>query len=372
MPESSHLPSERAKAYQRTRNWLTLAGLGLTLGAFMVLFACHFERSWFAISSQVVVNQYGQLSVFFLMFSLYFLLFQAPLGFYSSYVLEHQYELSNQSLRTWFRDFLKKELLSFGISLLLILGLYAIIWQDPFRWWWWTWIGYTLVSVVLGQLFPVLVVPLFYKYRPIEDGELKSRILALAKQFGLRIDNVYSLNLSRTTKKANAMFCGIGKTKRVVLADTLLDHFTPDEIEVVTAHEVGHFRHKDIWRQLALMTVISFAIFWFAGFWLRRHIPDFGYDGGADAQLLPWILFIFYLPGIFLSPLTNAYSRHRERKADEFALRVLKKPGAFISAMEKLGRMNLADPNPHPLIELILYDHPSIQKRIAFAERFSA
>ncbi len=361
----------RSKEYQGIRNRLVLAGLILTFVLFFLLFSFDLSR-WFFELSGSGHSRYFRLLLYFLALSAYFFICGIPLRIYSGFVLEHRYQLSNQNFQGWLLDEVKKELISFLFSAVLVTGLYWMIWRFPSGWWIGTWVGYTLVSIILGKLFPVLVVPLFYRYKPIAEGPLKQRILALASRFGMNVENIYSLNLSKTTKKANAMFCGLGKTKRVVLADTLLDRFTDDEIEVVTAHELGHFVNRDIWRHLGFGMLTSAVIFWLSFRTVLYLEPSFGLNGAEDIQAMPILFFIFFLASLFLTPLSHAYSRWRERLADLFALKTLSSKGAFISTMEKLSETNLADPNPHPLIEFLLYDHPSIQKRISMARDFTA
>jgi len=357
----------RAKAYQRTRNWLTLLGIFLTLALFFVYFALGLDQS-FLERSRFVASRFGQLFFFFLFFSLYFLIFSAPLHFYSSFVVENRFGLTNHTLGTWLVDFIKKEILSFGFSVLLVLGFYAMVWQWPAHWWLGAWIGYTFITVVMGKLFPVLIVPLFYRYQPLGDGEVKQKVMDLVRRFRHRVQDVYSLNLSRTTKKANAMFCGLGKTRRIVLSDTLLSHFTADEIEAVVAHELGHFRNKDIWRHIGVSMTVSFTMFLVVFFYLQACFPAFGRQGADDIVQMPLVFFSFFLMSLLAAPLLHAYSRRRERKADEFAVQSIEDRRSFVSALAKLATVNLADPDPHPIVEFLLYDHPAIRKRIQAAK----
>ncbi len=220
----------------------------------------------------------------------------------------------------------------------------------------------------MGQLFPVLIVPLFYRYGPVESQSLKSRIARLAARFGLAVERIHSLNLSRTTRKANAAFMGMDKTKRVVLSDTLLQQFEEDEIEAVLAHELGHYRHYDIWRMFALnlgFTFISFLLAWMI---LPQAAERFDLQGAGDMAGLPLLLFIFSFFSFLIQPLTHGISRSIETQADHFALTALGSKDAFIRCMRKLAEVNLADPEPHPLYEWFFYDHPAIHRRIAYAE----
>lgn len=361
--------SEKAKSYQKKRNWLTLAHLLLTLILLIFLVNSNLPDLFLSIS-EITSSRSPAAFIFFTILSLFFLVFQLPLTYYSSYYLEKEYNLSNHTLKSWLTDTVKKEFLSFALSAAMVLLLYEIIWRFPEIWWFWVWLAYALISYVLGKIFPIFIIPLFYQYKPLEEGELKSRILALAERFRMKVENIYSLNLSKTTKKANAAFCGIGKTKRIILGDTLLSNFTNPEIEVVLAHELGHFKNKDVMKQLIFGFMFSLLLFWFAFHALRSFEPLFGREGIGDLRQLPLLFLIFFLVSLVTSPLGNLYSRMIEKKADFFALKATNNKDAFISCMRKLGEINLADTDPHPLIEFFLYDHPAIRKRIQFAEQF--
>ena len=200
---------------------------------------------------------------------------------------------------------------------------------------------------------------------------LRKRIFDLAKRFGLPVENIYSLNLSKTTKKANAAFMGLGKTKRVVLSDTLIEHFDGDEIETVVAHELGHFKHGDIWRNLSFGLLTSFLMFWIAFNSADSAAVALGYDEVGDVAAMPLLFLIFYGVMLVLIPLQNGFSRRLERAADRFALEASSKPQAFIPCMTKLGRLNLADPEPPRLVEWFFYDHPAISKRIQMAQEYT-
>jgi STE24 endopeptidase len=360
----------KAREYQRIRRRLSLFQLILTPSLLGILIA----SGWtFGMRQNAValagLSDWGVVAVYFILFSLFFLIFDLPLAFYSGFVLEHQFGLSNQSFGQWFSDLGKKTLLSFVLSFALLECLYLIIRMAPEYWWIWAWAAYAFVSYVLGKVFPVLIVPLFYKYGRLEDKELEAKVLQLAARFDMPVGNVYSLNLSKTTKKANAAFMGIGRTKRVVLSDTLIRNFTHAEVEVVVAHELGHYKHHDVWRLLAFGLAASLVAF-AAGFWGMNFLtPALSLNSVADVAGLPLLFLIFYTVNLILMPTLNGYSRRRERAADRFALKALETREVFISCMSKLGEQNLADPAPPPWFEWLFYDHPSIGKRIEMARK---
>ncbi|MBI4398362.1 MAG: M48 family metallopeptidase [Candidatus Omnitrophica bacterium] len=307
--------------------------------------------------------------IYFSLFFSYFLLAGLPLSVYSGYFLEKKYELSNQTLLKWWGEWLKKTLLSFVMGLLIFEVAYWIFEGYPAHAWWMIWAAWTACTLILGRLAPVLIFPIFYKFRPLENGPLKESILKLVETNGLPIQDVYVFNMSKTTKKANAAFCGMGKTRRVILADTLVENFPPEEIQAVVAHEMGHAKLNHIWKRVFWGTAISF-LFFFAAYrfcsWLSLGLE---YNGIADLAFFPILALAFFLFNLLLMPAENAYSRKHEFEADDFAYEKTKAKTACISVMERLARMNLADPQPNPVIEFLLYDHPSIPKRIA---RFKA
>ncbi len=360
--------TEKAKAYQHQKQILALINLGLT-PLILTLMAFSPYPAYLENSARAICPVWaGTFSLFFAFFSLSFLLLDLPLAFYSGYVLEKKYDLSTQTLASWFKDFIKRSFLGFGVSLGLLLALYGLILRDPQTWWLWAWAGFALFSYGVGKLFPVLIVPLFYKYGPVESESLKQRIAQLAARFGMAVEKIHSLNLSRTTRKANAAFMGIGKTKRVVLSDTLLAQFSEDEIEVVLAHELGHCRHHDIWRMFALNLVLSLISFRLVWMFLPAAAQRLGLDGPADMAGLPLLLLLFTAFSLVVQPLVHGISRRIETQADHFALQAMGSKDAFIRSMRKLALVNLADPDPHPLYEWFFYDHPAIRRRIAYAE----
>lgn len=359
---------EIAKQYAAIKQRLSLLNLFLTpfLLALFALTPLTVLIKETAISFSA--NSYLQLSVYFLIFSCLFLIVEAPLSFYSGYIIEKRYALTNHSLRSWFSFFVKRSVLSFLLSLGLLALLYTTIWKGGSVWWLWAWGGYALVSYVMGKLFPIWIVPIFYKYDKVQDEELKKRILKLTDYYELPVENLYTLNLSKTTKKANAAFMGIGKTKRVVLSDTLLSNFNHHEIEAVVAHELGHYRHRDIAKQLCLGLITTLIGFGLCAFLSNLFIPALGLNGIGDIAAMPLLFLIFTLFGLIWTPLQSAFSRKLEYAADHFALEVTRNAEAFISCMQKLARINYSDPDPNPVYEWYFYDHPCIKKRIQRAE----
>jgi STE24 endopeptidase len=289
-----------------------------------------------------------------------------PLSFYSGYVIEHRFGLSNQTILRWLRNWLLSTGLALFLGGLLFAGLFWMIWHTTSYWWLIAAAAFFLVSVVLGQLAPVVFLPLFYKIERIDKEELLSLLRRLAEGTGLTIEGVYRMGLSADTKKANAMLAGLGRTRRVLMGDTLLDQFTPDEIEVIFAHEIGHHVHRHIPKMIATGAVISAL-----GFWLvdRVLVTWSGVDNASQAPTssLPLVMFSLMAFQLLFGPLQNAISRYYERQCDRYALLRTGHPGAYRSAFTKLARLNKADPQPHPLEVFLMHSHPPIAARLALA-----
>jgi STE24 endopeptidase len=291
-----------------------------------------------------------------------------PLDFYSGFVLEHRYQLSNQTLAGWFWKRIKGYAVGGVLGLVLVYGLYWLLWVAGEWWWLCATVGWLAVTLVLGRLLPVVILPIFYKVTRLDNASLLDRLKKLTEGTSLTIEGVYELHLSEETKKANAALAGLGNSRRVLLGDTLLAQFTPEEIEVVFAHEVGHHVHRHLPKSIVLSVFLSLAGFWLVHQTLTACAAWLGYNGITDPAALPLILFVLAVFGLSLSPLQNALSRFYERQCDRYALDRTHNKDAYRSAFIKLAKINKSDPDPHPLVALLFYDHPPIRERLAMAE----
>jgi STE24 endopeptidase len=290
-----------------------------------------------------------------------------PLGFWSGFVVEHRHGLSKQSLARWAWQRIKGYLIGGPLGLIFLFGLYALLWYGGDWWWVWATVGWLAVTLVLGQLAPILILPLFYKVTPLDDEALLARLRRLADGTGLTVEGVYRLHLSAETRKANAALAGLGRTRRVLLGDTLLDKFTPEEIEVVFAHEVGHHVHRHLPKLIAGNVVLAAAGLALVHVVLHRMAAALGYQGYHDPAAFPLVLLVLVLFGLVLSPVQNAISRHFERQCDRYALERTGLVDAYRSAFIKLARLNKADPDPHPFVVWMFEDHPPIRERLRLA-----
>jgi len=364
---------KQARRYACIRRRLSL--VDMLIGAAYVLAWLIFGWTS-AVKAQILsvtANPFLVVAVYAAIFGGFYLLISLPLGYYTGFVLPHRFGQSNQTLRGWVTDQIKGLVLSGVLGLLLLEMIYALLRAAPDTWWLWV-AGFLLVfSVLMANLGPVLLMPLFNKFVPLgeEHAELAARLHRLAEQAGTRLQGVYRFDMSRRTTAANAALTGLGNTRRVILGDTLLEQFTPDEIETVLAHELGHHVNRDIPLLIAAQSVLTLVGLFLASLGLRWGVSSLGFDGPADIAAFPLLVIIMGAYGLVTMPLENALSRWRERLADRYALEATGKPQAFIAAMTRLANQNLAEVDPEPWVEWLLYSHPALSKRIRMAQNYA-
>ncbi|HAP37148.1 MAG TPA: peptidase [Bacteroidetes bacterium] len=364
MNETAH----DVKRYNKTKLVVSLVGgvisflltIGLLAGGYTLLI----EQFAGSISS----NIYLTVIIFSAVFGIISGIFSFPFSFYSGFILEHKYKLSNQTFVQWLWENVKGMLIAIPIFIPLAITFYFFL--LTFNLFWWLPVAITLfiVSIGLSRIAPIVILPLFYKLTPLEDSPLKEKILALTKPTKMIVEGIYSFNLSKTTKKANAAFTGIGKSKRILLGDTLIDNFSESEIETVFAHELGHYSHGHIWKGIVVGTVSIFLGLYLTSLAYSASLSWFGFTSISQIAALPLLTLWLSIYSLITSPFGNILSRKHEFEADHYAVEKTKNKPAFISTMNKLAEMNLADRTPHPLVEFLFYSHPSIEKRIHAAE----
>jgi STE24 endopeptidase len=361
----------KARQYAHIHRRLMLVDLflgALYLSAWLWLgWSKTLKESLLTITSNdwLLVAGYG-----FLFAAGYFLL-DLPLSYYSGFVLPHQFELSTENIKGWVIDQLKGILVGGILGGLLLEVIYAVLRAAPQTWWLWA-AGLLLVfNVLLSNLAPVLLFPIFYKVKPLgeEHQDLVNRLKKLAKGARTQVQGVYQFDMSRRTKQANAALMGLGNTRRIILGDTLLSEFTPDEIETVLAHEFGHHVHKDIPLGIAVGTLMTLGGLYLASLGLNWGVRAMGFENVADIAAFPLFALVSTLYGLVTLPLENAFSRWRERRADRYALEVTRKGTVYASALVRLANQNLADVEPEAWVEFLLYSHPALGKRIRMAQK---
>jgi len=289
-----------------------------------------------------------------------------PLRWVRGFWLPRRFGLLHQGLVSWLADRAKATALGAVLGLGGVLVIYGLL--GATRWWWLVAaLVFFVVGIALAALFPVLIVPLFYRLTPLADPELTATLLALARRAGVAVVGVWVVDESRKSRTANAAVVGLGRTRRIILYDTLATGFRREEVEAVLAHELGHHVHGDLRRGLLVQGALTLVTFWLAGRLMDAGVGLWGLSGPADPAGLPWLALVLVGLGALQLPLANGFSRWIERQADDFALTLTANPAAFIGAMERLGELNLAERRPHRLKELLLYSHPALDRRIARA-----
>ena len=294
-----------------------------------------------------------------------------PLSYRTGYKLPTQYGLLHQTFSGWISDHFKSLAISAGFGAAIVAFLFLLMEHSPDAWWLVAWGLLTAVTLIITVLAPVLLVPLFYKMRPLEEGALKDRLLAIAKNTRVNVSGIYIIEFSEKTTMANAAVMGLGSTKRIVISDTLISAYTPEEIDVVMAHELGHQRHADVWRLFGVQTTVYFGVFWLAAWLFKTLIQQTDYVNSSNPAALPLLLLCVTLAAVPGLPILSWISRKLEAAADAFALDLSQKPDVFISAMTKLTNQNLGESRPSNILERLGQDHPSYADRVKMAQEFS-
>ena len=362
----------KAKEYARIRQRLLVAELAMAAGYVLALLLSGLSVWFKAQLLRVTAQPLGLVALYFVAFSIVYGLFDFPLSYYGGYLLAHRYGLSTQSLGGWLADQAKGAVLGLGIGLVAMEVMYYLLRAFPAIWWLLTGTLFLFFTIVLANLAPLLIVPLFFKFKPLEDEELVSRLTSLAERVGTRVRGVFTIDLSTRTTAANAALMGLGNTRRIVLGDTLMEEYSADEIETILAHELGHHVHGDVWRGILVQTALTLVGLFLADRLLRWGVATFAFDGLADVAAFPLVAMAMGGLAVLAMPLANAYSRWREGLADQFSLEMTGKPQAFISSMTKLANQNLAEAEPEPWAEFLLYSHPAVGKRIQRAQSYHA
>ena len=362
--------AQRAKEYARWKRKLWLLDLVVTLGLLWGVLASGIAQRLSPWVESRVGAALFQVALYVFILGGAATVLTLPLDWIRGFYLEHRFQLSTQNFSQWLWEQAKQMMVGGALGLILVEVLSSLIRGNPAIWWMWAalfWLGW---SVVLARLFPTLLIPIFYRQRILPDKALAQRLEKFLSSRGARVAGIFEINLSRTTRKANACLTGLGKTRRVLLSDTLVADYPPQEIEVVLAHELGHHRHRHIGILIGVSSLFAGLGFFLVDRVVSLWLASLGIAGMGTLAALPAIglgLFLFQ----FLSmPVIHGVSRRLEAQADLFALKSTEDPQAFIEVMRRLAKQNLAEMNPPRWAEWLLYDHPPIAKRIAMAQAY--
>ena len=355
---------QKARRYLYTGLTVSLCkGVILLLLAFVVLnLRLHVAledlvRTWVTEKWQIV-------ALYFLIGYALFWLVTLPFDYLKEYSLEHKFELATENFVKWFKDEVKMLILYVVFTLFFVEGIYLFMSQSPAYWWLFTWIISAIFVILLFYAFPVLIMPMFYKFPKIRDEKLLKKLTDLSEKAGVTVVGVYEMKAGEKTKKAIAALTGIMNTRRMLLSDTFLANYTSDEIESVMGHELGHHVYHHIGKATLLAIFFFLVVLVVADQVLRTTMGFFGITEMTSVASLPLLALFFGLVYTISIPFFNTYSRWQEGQSDQYELDLVDKPDAYISSMTKLCDQNLRYAYPHPLIELMFYDHPSGKKRI--------
>ncbi len=327
-------------------------------------------RNWL---STFTTNDWLLIAIYVAVFGGIYFILNLPLGYYSGFVLPHRFDQSNQSLKDWIIDQLKGLAIGAPLGLLLLELLYLALRVTGSLWWLWAAGGMLLFSVLLSNLAPVLIMPLFNKFVPLGDEhkELAERLIKLAERAHTKVRGVFKFDMSKRTKSANAALTGLGNTRRIILGDTLINEFTTDEIETVLAHELGHHVHRDIPFLITFGTLTTMVGFYLASLGMNLAVHYFGFTSVSDPAAFPALGAILGAYRLIMMPLENAVSRWRESMADDYALESTGKRDAFASAFTRLANQNLGEIDPENWVVFLFYSHPPLGERIEKAKRYN-
>jgi STE24 endopeptidase len=370
------LNEDKASKYHRLRRRADLLGTasaGVVLLALAATGLSHRLREVAAAISRWVPEAFNDavmVAIVTILLMLVLAIVELPFAYYQGYLLEHRYGLSTQSRGHWWSDQFKGVLLGVALATIGASVVYGALRQWPGHWWWMSAIVFAIATIGLAQLAPVLLLPIFYTFKPLDRPALAERLMKLAGNARTHVNGVFEWVLSSHTRKANAALAGLGTTRRILLSDTLLADYSEDEIEVILAHELAHHVHRDLWRGIAVHSVALFGGFFMLSLVLAAVAEPLGLRGLSDPAGLPALLLAGGVWTFLLLPVVNALSRAQERAADRYALQATRNVDAFVTAMKRLSQQNLAEDNPSTLVRWLFYSHPPIRERIDAARAF--
>ena len=361
-----------ARRYARLRRAYAVADIALA-GLFVILMTAWGTGDLYSVAGAIFAGQWGRSAAYIFLFFLVYRVVMFPFHYQARFRLEHRFGLSNQT----FRAFLMREAKTFLVAQVIVVPsvvlIYALLRVAGQMWWLYAAAFYIALAVVMGRLFPVLVFPLFYRKKRIRRSGLIERLSALAEKADFSVANVYSFDLSRESRKLTAALIGLGRSRQVLISDTLMKNFDDEEIAVVFAHELGHHVMGHYFQMFIFASVASLVGFYFAAEVTTGLIRVFdietapGIPPMADVRTLPLLCMALAGFAFLVRPLQNFFSRKLELDSDRYALASTGDNDAYIRMFETLARQNLAETRPGGLATFLFYDHPPIEKRLALA-----
>ncbi len=365
---------KRTHAYTLERNSFSVVeSLFSSIVTLLFLFGGLLGRytSWVASLTDSFIFQ-G--TCFFLFLSYASSLLSVPFSLYSTFRIENKYGFNTMTPKLWLTDFVKSTLIS---SMLMIIALACGLWivqKSPNLWWLFAWGFFFLFSIFMMYISPYVIEPLFNKFTPLEGHDLERRITTMMQRTGIRVSRVFTIDASRRSHHTNAYFTGLGRTKRIVLYDTLISKMEENEVLAVLAHEAGHWKKKHVLKMIMIFEALSLAGAYIAFRVLRSGVlaDTFGLPDNAFFAELVILAFVFSIVSFPVTPLFSALSRRHEREADRFAVGLAPSPEALATSLIKLSKDNLSNLHPHPLYAMVYYSHPPVVERVRTIRELAA
>jgi STE24 endopeptidase len=358
---------DESQRYESAKRFASVTGFVLDVLILVYLVRSHLSIRLREFAEMLSASPWISIAIYVVAVGAIFKVFDLLLSFYSGYILEHRFGLSRQSIGEWIKDHLKGIAVGAPLGIAGVEIIYGFLRSSPEKWWIYTSLVFVTFVVVMTNLAPVLLLPLFFKFRPVENQDLQSRVDRLARKTGTAVCGIFEWALGEKTRKANAAVVGWGNTRRIIVSDTLLEKFSGEEIEVIMAHELCHHVKNHIWQGLALQSGLTFAGFYVA----YRLMPPLSlfwrFRSAADVANFPVFVLVISVVSLLILPLVNFFSRRLETQADLYALDITGDALAFVSSMEKLAEINLANKSPNRIIEFVFYSHPCVEDRIQLA-----
>ena len=370
--DSNPVPTDspEARRYNRIRRWLGITDFVVGFVFLIVLLVTGWS-DWLRDLAYRLGFQNYSFSLFIYLLSLLGIGKALGIGLdYYGFRLERRFKLSTQRFRSWAWDEVKGFVVGVVLGTVVVEMLYLTIRLWPQHWWMLAWALFMGLFILLAQLAPVVLFPIFYKFEPLDNEDLRRRLVVLSERAGTRVRGVYRWKLSEKSEKANAALTGLGATRRIILADTLLDNYTPEEIEAVLAHELGHHVHRHILKSIFVQAAITLLGFYAANWVLHYAVDQHMFEELSDFADLPLLALVSVILSFLLMPALNAYSRFNERQADRYAFESISSVEPFITSMNKLAEQNLAERTPSKWVEWFFHSHPAISRRLAAAKEW--
>ena len=364
---------DKANRYHRLRRWASVSGVALAVVWLVLLLVTGGSASLRDVAAAAAGDFFvGTVMYYVLLVAALSEALQLPVAFYHGVLLERRYGLSAQTVAGWWLDRLKTGSVAVALAVAGALIVWPLLRWSPAFWWLAASACFVAILVFLVQVGPVLLLPAFYRSKPVRRPALGLRITELAERAGAGELGVFEWQFGNKTRRANAVLAGVGRTRRILLSDTLLAEHSDDEIEVVLAHELAHHVYHDIWKAIALDAGLIVASFYFADLVLGAAVGHFGLSSVSDIAGLPLLVLAGGAVSLALMPLANALSRTHEVRADRYALEMTGNPQAFMTAVRRLAVQNLAEERPSRLVEILFYSHPPVAARLEAARVWAA